>query len=302
MDATEGISRANTVVALTGCALFGAVAGVVGTFVLARRRALLADVAAHASLPGVCLAFLAGEALGLGGRTPWLLLAGGSLSALLATWCVPHLSRLRGVGPDGALAVSLSFFFGLGAVLLSSIQSHESGAQGGLNHLLFGSAAATTRADLLMLAVLALVVLAVVAVLFKELAAIAFDEMHARVLGLPVRRLDLVLLALLVASVVAGMQVAGIVLVVAMIVAPAATARLLPGSLTTVIALAASIGAGCAVCGVLLSLRYESLPTGSAMTLCAGALFMLTTLVLAGRRWRGATPSTPAGAAGRAGA
>jgi manganese/zinc/iron transport system permease protein len=122
------------------------------------------------------------------------------------------------------------------------------------------------------------------------------------VLGLPVRRLDLVLLALLVASVVAGMQVAGIVLVVAMIVAPAATARLLPGSLTTVIALAASIGAGCAVCGVLLSLRYESLPTGSAMTLCAGALFMLTTLVLAGRRWRGATPSTPADAAGRAGA
>jgi len=151
-------------------------------------------------------------------------------------------------------------------------------------------------------AVLALVVLAVVAMLFKELAAIAFDEMHARVLGLPVRRLDLVLLALLVASVVAGMQVAGIVLVVAMIVAPAATARLLPGSLTTVIALAASIGAGCAVCGVLLSLRYESLPTGSAMTLCAGALFMLTTLVLAGRRWRGATPSTPADAAGRAGA
>jgi manganese/zinc/iron transport system permease protein len=149
--------------------------------------------------------------------------------------------------------------------------------------------------------VLALVVMAVVAALFKELAAIAFDEMHARVLGLPVRTLDLALLVLLVASVVAGMQVAGIVLVVAMIVAPAATARLFPGSLTTIIALAASIGAGCAVCGVLLSLRYESLPTGSAMTLCAGALFMLATLVMAGRRLRVARPTAPAVAGRRTG-
>ena len=100
---------------ITG-ALFGATAGFVGTFVIARRRSLLADVAAHASLPGVCLAFLAGEALGLGGRNPLLLLAGAATTAFLATWSVPRLARLQGVGPDGALAVSLSFFFGLGAV------------------------------------------------------------------------------------------------------------------------------------------------------------------------------------------
>jgi manganese/zinc/iron transport system permease protein len=288
IEAADGVLRANTALALAGCTLFGAVAGVVGTFVLARRRALLADVAAHASLPGVCVAFLVGEAAGVGGRTPWLLLAGGSLSALLATWCVPQLARLRGVGPDGALAVSLSFFFGLGAVLLSVIQSHGSGSQGGLNHLLFGSAAATTRADVAMLAALAATVLVAVGAVFKELAAIAFDEQHARVLGIPVRSIDLALLALLVACVVAGMQVAGIVLVVAMIVAPAATARLIPGSLAAVTAFAAVIGAACAACGVLLSMRFESLPTGSAMTLCAGGGFMLATLLSSMRRWRGA--------------
>jgi len=271
---TDALPAANTMLVLSGCALFGAVAGAVGSFVLARRRALLADVAAHASLPGVCLAFLAGEALGVGGRTAWLLLAGGAATALLATWCVPQLARLRGVGPDGALAVSLSFFFGLGAVLLSAIQSHDSAAQGGLNHLLFGSAAATTRSDLVMLAVLAAAAIAVVALLFKEFAAIAFDEAHARVLGLPVRTMDIALLALLVSTVVAGMQVAGIVLVVSMIIAPAATARLLRGSMPRVVCTAALLGAGSAIAGVLLSLRYESLPTGSAMTLCAGAAFL----------------------------
>lgn len=286
---SNAMPAANTMLVLSGCALFGAVAGTVGSFVLARRRSLLADVAAHASLPGVCIAFLLGEALGLGGRTAWLLLAGGAATALAATWCVPQLSRLRGVGPDGALAVSLSFFFGLGAVLLSAIQSHESAAQGGLNHLLFGSAAATTRADLVMLASLAAVAIALVALLFKEFTAIAFDEAHARVLGLPVRALDLALLGLLVCTVVAGMQVAGIVLVVAMIIAPAATARLLRGSMQRVVGTAAALGAASAVAGVLLSLRYESLPTGSAMTLCAGGLFV-SVLVLA--PLRAATVST----------
>ena len=269
----------NTALALAACTVFGAVAGAVGTFVLARRRSMLADVAGHASLPGVCIAFLIGELLGIGGRTPLLLLAGGAGTALLAAWCVPALARLRGVGPDGAVAVSLSFFFGLGSVLLSSVQTHGSGAQGGLNHLLFGSAAATTRADLAALSILAVAALAALAAFFKELSALAFDEQHARALGIPVRGLDLLLLALLVATVVAGMQVAGIVLVVSMLIAPAAGARAFRGSITRITAIASLLGAASATTGVLLSLRFADLPTGAAMTLVATAVFC-TTLAL----------------------
>jgi len=270
---------ANTELTLAAGALFGATAGVVGTFALARRRSLLADVAAHASLPGVCLAFLAGEALGLGGRNPLLLLVGATLTALLATWSVPRLARLRGVGSDGAIAVSLSFFFGLGAVLLSDIQTHDSGAQGGIDHLLFGNAAATTRADLATMATIALVCAVLVAIFFKELAALCFDEQHAAVLGIAVRPLDLLLLGLLVATVVAGMQMAGIVLVVAMIIAPAATARAVRGSLTRVTVVAGTIGASVAATGVLLSRSMDSMPTGSAMTLVAAAVFIASLLV-----------------------
>lgn len=277
----------NTALALAGCTIFGAVAGAVGTFVIARRRALLTDVAGHASLPGVCLAFLAGEALGVGGRTPWLLLAGGASTALLAAWCVPALARLRGVGSDAAVALSLSFFFGLGTVLLSAVQSHGSGAQGGLDGLLFGSAAATTRADVLTLAALALAAAAVLGVAFKELAAIAFDEDHARTLGLPVRALDLLLVALLVATVVAGMQVAGIVLVVAMVITPAVAARAFRGSIGRITAIAAGFGAASAAAGVLLSRAFESMPTGSAMTLSATTLLLAALAMPGGAAPRG---------------
>lgn len=273
---TAGAIGANTLGVLAGCMLFGALAGAVGTFVLARRRALVADVAGHAALPGVALAFLAGEALGLGGRTPWLLLLGGATTALLAAWCVPALSRLRRIGPDGATAVVLAGFFGLGAVLFSIVQGHPAGSQGGLRTLLFGSAAAMGRAEVVALLALATVTLALLIVFLRGLTVVAFDEDFARSAGLPVRGLDLLLTVLLVATVVAGMQMAGIVLVVAMVITPAAAARNLGGRIGSVTAIAAILGAVTAAAGVIASRAVAGVPTGAAMTLAATAAFLIT--------------------------
>ena len=277
---------ANTLIALAGCILFGATSGAVGTFALARRRSLVADVAGHATLLGVCLAFLVGEATGIGGRTPWLLSLGALATALAAALAAPALARLPRLGPDGANAVLLALGFGLGAVLLSLVQSDPSGAQGGLRRLLFGSAAAMTRGDLAMLAALSALALAFVVLLFKELSALAFDEIHARTTGLPVAALDAALLALVVACVVAGMQVAGVVLVVAMLVTPAAAARQGRGPVARLVLRAATIGAASAAAGVVLS-HGAALPTGAAMTLVASAIFART---LAFRRLRHARP------------
>ena len=271
---------ANTATVLIGCTLFGAIAGAVGTFVLARRRALVADVAGHAALPGVALGFLAGEATGIGGRTPWILLAGAATTALLAAWSVPALARLRRVGPDAAIAVALSGFFGLGAALFTVVQSHESGAQGGLRGLLFGSAAGMTRGDLAVLLALGAAVLAALVVAFRGLALVAFDEDFARVAGVPVRRLDLLLTALVVVTVVAGMQVAGVVLVVALLVVPAAAARNLGGSIGgrigRVTAVAALLGAASAATGASVSRATAGTPTGAAIALAAAAAFVVT--------------------------
>ena len=270
---------ANTILVLAGCALFGAVAGATGTFVLARRRALVSDVAGHAALPGVALGFLLGEATGLGGRSPALLLACATITALLAALCVSPLARLRRLGDDGATATMLAGSFGLGAALLSLVQSHASGSQGGIQSLLLGSAAAMRAADVAALAALSLGVLVALALLARGLALVAFDEEHARVAGVPVRALDLALVVLLVACVVAGLQVAGVVLVVAFILTPAATARLFAGSLRTTAVRAAALGATTAVAGVLASLVLDAIPTGSAMTLAAALAFFVALVV-----------------------
>lgn len=275
---------ANTLAALAGCATLGAISGAVGTFVIARRRALVADVASHATLPGACLGFLAGEALGLGGRTTWLLLLGAAATAALAAWCTPALARLRRVGADAATAVSLAGFFGAGAVLLSVAQSHPSGAQGGLARILLGSAAATTVGDLGTIAAIAGCVVVVLLLLFKELAALSFDEAHARQLGLPVRMLDLALLALLVATTVAALEMVGAVLAVALLLAPAAAARQFRGSIARTVVRAAALGAASAIGGVLVSRSEGAVPTGSAIVLCAAAIFGAAVLL----RGRGA--------------
>ncbi len=270
---------ANTMLVLAGCALFGAVSGATGTFVLARRRALVSDVAGHAALPGVALGFLLGEVTGLGGRSPALLVLCATITALFAALCVAPLARLRRLGDDGATATMLAGSFGLGAALLSIVQSHASGAQGGLQTLLLGSAAAMRTSDVVVLTVLSLIVVATLTVLARGLAMVAFDEEHARVVGVPVRALDFALIVLLVACVVAGLQVAGVVLVVALILTPAATARLFAGSLRVTALRAAMLGTATAVAGVLASRVLPTFPTGSAMTLAASLVFF-TALVL----------------------
>ncbi|MFM7261477.1 MAG: metal ABC transporter permease [bacterium] len=225
------------------------------------------------TLPGVALGFLVGEATGIGGRSPALLIASATIMALLAALCVAPLARLRRLGDDGATATMLAGSFGLGAAILSIVQSHASGSQGGIQSLLLGNAAAMRATDVFVLAVLSLGVLTSLAILARGLALVAFDEEHARVAGVPVRLFDLALIVLLVACVVAGLQVAGVVLVVACILTPAATARLFAGSLRTTAVRAAALGATTAIAGVLTSLVVESLPTGSAMTLAATLVF-----------------------------
>ncbi|MFM1868107.1 MAG: zinc transport system rane protein TroC [Planctomycetota bacterium] len=284
---------ANTILVLAGCTLFGAIAGVVGTFVLARRRALVSDVAGHAALLGIALGFLAGEALGIGGRSPLVLLIGAAMAAFLAAVLVPPLARLRRVGDDGAIATLLAGFFGLGAVFFSLVQSHASGSQGGLSKLFFGSAAAMTRADLVMLAILSIGVLGALLVCARGFATVAFDEDFARVSGVPVRALDTALTALLVATVVSGLQIAGVVLVVALLLTPAATARLVPCSIRGTAILAAILGGTAAFGGVLASLAVDSIPTGSAMTLVSATMFAAAlTFTTLRSRARHATSST----------
>ena len=263
----------NAAVVAAGCIAFGLAAGAVGCFVLLRGRALIADAAAHATLPGVAGAFLLAVAIGLDPRSLPLLMAGGALTAALAVLAANALARGGRVKDDAAIAVALSVGFGLGAVLLSVVQALPVGGQAGLSGLLLGRAAGMAEADAWTMAAVALVALAVQVVLLRPLSALLFDPLQAALSGLPVTALDVALLGLMLLVVLAGLPAVGLVLVVALLIVPAAAARLLTTRLPAMAALSAAFGAGSAHVGVAISASVPGVPTGAVIVLVAVAVF-----------------------------
>jgi manganese/zinc/iron transport system permease protein len=262
----------NTLSVLTGLIVLGGTSGVLGTFALLRRKALLSDTLAHAALPGICLAYLVG-----GKQLGWLLLGAfaSGLMGIGAVSFITHRSRLK---EDAALALTLSVFFGFGIVLLTGIQRWGGGHQSGLDRFLFGQAAAILPHEVAYLSVACLLILTVVALLFKEFTLICFDRDYARAVGLPVRLLDALLMGLIALVVVLGLQSAGALLMVALMITPATTARLLTQRLGVMVWLSALFGMLAAAGGVWTSALYGRLPTGPVMVLIATLFFLLALL------------------------
>ncbi len=267
----------NATVGVRGVAAFGFAAGLVGTFVLLRGRALIADVAAHATLPGVAAAFIAATLLGLDPRNLWLLMAGGAATAMLGALAVRAAAATGRVREDAAMALSLSAGFGAGVVLMSVVQSLPRGGQAGLSHFILGQAAgmATAAAS----ALIGLAATAVAALLFNALRVLCFDEAFAAASGIPVRALDLALTALMLVVAVAGLRAVGLILVVALMVIPAVTARLLTDRLSVMAPLAGLVGAASGWLGASLSAASPGLPTGAIVTLSACGFFLAALLI-----------------------
>ncbi len=263
----------NTLVVLLGCAALGVAAGVVGSFALLRGRALLADAIGHSALPGVVLAAMIVALLGGDSRALAPLLLGGALTGWLGLLALRRLTASGRIRPDAGIAVVLSAFYALGTVGLSIAQTLPGVAQAGLSNFILGQAATLTENDALLAGTLALGCVAVAVALFQPLRALCFDEAFARSQGLPVRALDLTLLGLLLAVCVAGLPAVGLVLVVALLVVPAASARLLAPRLPAMLGLAAAFGAIAGAVGALVSTRFSSIPTGAAVVLAGVTVF-----------------------------
>lgn len=268
----------NTRVVLLGTMLLGAAAGVVGTFMLLRRQALVGDVVSHAALPGVALAFLIGEAVSPGsGRSLGRLLIGASVAGLLAVGAMSVIRRWTRIKPDAALATVLGVFFGGGAVLFKAVQEIPSGHQAGLQHFILGSASTMTTGDVWLIAKVAVVIAVLVGVLFKEFEVLAFDEDFARTQGWPVLGLDLALLGLVVAVTVIGLQSVG-VLMVALLITPPTAARFWTEKLRAMTLLAACFGASSAASGTVLSALFPQLAGGPTIVMMGTLCFVISLL------------------------
>jgi manganese/zinc/iron transport system permease protein len=261
-----------------GAAVLGIVSGTLGTYAVLRGQSLLGDAISHAALPGIALAFLL-----TGSRSPLVLVIGAALAGWVGALIVLGISRGTRIPYDASLGLVLSVFFGFGMVLLTLLQRMPTGAQAGLDTFLFGQAAALLPRDVAVMSALGFVAIAATAALWKELKILAFDPEFGSAIGLPMRTLDIVLTSLLVLAIVIGLQTVGVILMSAILIAPAAAARQWSDRLGTIVLLAALFGAIAGVSGAVLSASVTRLPTGPTIVLCAGTL-MLISLLLAPNR------------------
>ncbi|GEK73772.1 MULTISPECIES: iron chelate uptake ABC transporter family permease subunit [Halomonas] len=263
---------------MAGAALLGLISGVLGCFAVLRRQSLLGDTMSHAALPGVCLGFIIA-----GGRHMGSILTGALVTGALAALTMLLLTRLSRLKTDAALGIALSVFFALGVVLLTHIQGMNNASQGGLDAFLFGQAAATLRADVWIMAGITAIALALVAVLWKEFKLVTFDAEFAASLGLPVVWLEALLTMMVALAVVVGLQMVGVVLMAAMIIAPAVAARQWSRRLEGMVTLAALIGMAGGVLGALLSALSRGLATGPLIILSVSAVVLLSIALAPGR-------------------
>lgn len=263
---------------LIGATLLGALGGTLGSFALLRRQSLLGDALAHAALPGVCVAYLV-----TGTKSPLPLFAGALAAGLLGSLLILATVRWSRIKEDSAIGIVLSVFFGFGIVLLTLIQKLPTGNQSGLDKYLFGQAATLVEDDLKVMAVLGTIVIALIVVFYKELKLLSFDPGFGSSLGLPMRRMEVLLTFLLVVVVVVGLQTVGVVLIVATLITPAAAARQWTDRLGAMLLLSAGIGAAAGAAGSLASATMAKLPTGPVIVLVSSSV-LIVSLLLAPRR------------------
>jgi manganese/zinc/iron transport system permease protein len=256
-----------------GAATLSIVSGALGAFSLLRRQSLMGDAMSHAALPGVVLAFML-----TGLKTPMVLMLGAGLVGVVGVLCMLAITRYTRIKEDSALGIILSVFFGFGLLLLTFLQRNPDARQAGLNKFLFGQAATLLEQDVVVMAAFGGVALLLMLLFWKEFKLLSFDRDFGASLGYPMHWLEITMTTLLVIAIVIGLQAVGVVLMSAMVVAPAAAARQWTDRLGVMVALSALFGAVAGVGGTLISSLGEGLSTGPVIVLCISLMVVISLL------------------------
>jgi manganese/iron transport system permease protein len=247
--------------ALLAAALVGLVCAVVGSFMVLRGLSFMGDAISHAAFPGVVMAYLFGGSLYLG----------GAIAAVATALGIGWISRHARLRSDAVIGVLFAGMFGLGVAIYSAIPNYV----GDLFGFLFGDVLGIGLGDLIGLAILGGLVLAVIWALWKEFLFATFDPLGAGASGLNVGGLDYLFLGLIALTIVVSIQAVGIILVVAMLTTPAATAQLLTARFGRMMAIAIAIGIGSGIAGIYLSFWFGHLASGAAIVLIQTAVFLV---------------------------
>lgn len=245
-----------------GSVLLSLSAAMVGCFTFLKKKALLGDVISHSVLPGICLSFMI-----TGTKNPVALIIGAFISGWLSIIVLDYIVKNSKIKEDTATGLSLSVFFGVGILMLTYIQHSGNADQTGLDSFLFGKAAALVGQDLIAFAVIGTLVLIVVFLFYKEFKLISFDPAYAQSLGVPVKRMELLLTSITVLAVVTGIQAVGVVLMAAMMITPAAAARFWTDRLSRMLLISSVFAVLSGIAGAYISYAAPAMPTGPWMVM-----------------------------------
>jgi zinc transport system membrane protein troC len=256
-----------------GCMLLGSVSGMLGCFAVLRKQSLLGDAVSHASLPGVCLAFLI-----IRSKNTEILLLGALAIGLICIGLIQTIQNYTKIKFDSALAFILSVFFGLGLVLLSYLNKLPGANKSGLNKFIFGQASTFVERDVRLMLYTGIILLIVIILFWKEFKIVTFDSEFAKTLGFPSRKIEILISVLIVITVIIGIQAAGVILISSMIISPAVAARQWTNRLSVMVILSGIFGGIAGLTGTLISITESNLPTGPVIVLVISLIVVFSIL------------------------
>ncbi|MDG5786577.1 metal ABC transporter permease [Evansella sp. AB-P1] len=246
--------------ALVASVLVGVICGVIGCYIILRGMALMGDAISHAVLPGVVVSYMIGASFFLG----------AVVTGVLTALAIGYISQNSRIKEDSAIGIMFTAMFALGVVMITSLR----GTRFDLWHILFGNVLAVSRTDLLITVGIGVFVLIAIVIFYRPLLLSTFDPTMAKASGLPVKLIHYILMLLLSLVTVASLQTVGIILVVAMLITPGATAYLLTDRFPVMLLLSALIGVVSAISGLFFSVVYD-VASGASIVLAASILFLL---------------------------
>lgn len=261
-----------------GTAVLGAICGMLGSFAVLRKQSLLGDAISHAALPGIALAFLI-----TGAKDNNMLLLGALISGLIGAFWIKGITKNTHLKSDTALGLILSLFFGFGMLLLTFIQKQDNANQAGLDTYLFGQAATLLASDVKLMIIITSVSLCIVLLFWKEFKLLLFDADYAKTLGFNTKLIDTLVTSFIVIAIIMGLQTVGVVLMSAMLLAPAAAARQWTNRLEIMVLLAAIFGGFSGIVGTGISATQQNLSTGPVIVLIA-AVFVVFSFIFSPNR------------------
>ncbi len=272
------LERHNTRLVVIGVSLLGATAGLIGSFLLLRKQSLLGDALSHATLPGIGIAFAVMSAMGLSGKSLPGLLIGATVTGLLGVLLVLAIRRTTRLKDDAAMGIVLSVFFGLGVAILNMVQKIPGQSTAGLDSFIYGSTASMVWSDFYLIIATLIVTIAVTFLILKELTLLCFDSNFASTEGWPTLRLDVILMSLVTAVTVVGLQAVGLILIIAFLITPPTAARFWTNNLKHMLWLSTIIGGVSGYLGASISSLYNNLPAGAIIVISAAIIFLISML------------------------